>query len=49
MEKSTPEIARELVVRLSTVHGLSGSGLLSHARKILKVEMVNLDSAGKVK
>ena len=49
LELTTPEVAQALVYRLKTVHGLSGSGLLTEARKILKTEMANLEASGKVK
>jgi hypothetical protein len=44
VDLTTPELAQGLVYRLMNVHGLRGASLLSQARKILKVELANLES-----
>ena len=44
IQKTTPELARGLVNRLHSVHGLRGAALLSEARKILQVELAIIES-----
>ena len=48
-KRTTPELARGLVYRLHCVHGLSGSALLSQARKYLQTEMAKLEASQKGK
>ena len=44
LDLTTPELARGLVNRLHSVHGLRGSALLTQARKYLLTELAIIES-----